>query len=249
MRTGLAICLLISAMFSTMCSTVWSQAAPAAKAAPAKKPAAAVAARPASAPAAGPTAIIDTTAGKLTCTLFPDKAPIGVANFIGLAQGTKDWTNPVSHAKKHGVPLYDGTIFHRVIPEFMIQGGDPAGTGSGEIGFEFKNETSPTLKFDRPGRLAYANAGPDTNGSQFFITEVPYPHLNGGYTIFGQCDEATIALVKQIARMGRDSNDRPYRPVKINHITIAKAGAAPAAARPAAAKPAVKKPAPATAPK
>jgi peptidyl-prolyl cis-trans isomerase A (cyclophilin A) len=250
MRTGLAICLLISAMFSTMCSTVWSQAAPAAKAAPAKKPAAAVAARPASAPAAGPTAIIDTTAGKLTCTLFPDKAPIGVANFIGLAQGTKDWTNPVSHAKKHGVPLYDGTIFHRVIPEFMIQGGDPAGTGSGEIGFEFKNETSPTLKFDRPGRLAYANAGPDTNGSQFFITEVPYPHLNGGYTIFGQCDEATIALVKQIARMGRDSNDRPYRPVKINHITIAKAGAAPAAARPAAAKPAVKKPAaPTTAPK
>jgi peptidyl-prolyl cis-trans isomerase A (cyclophilin A) len=250
MRTGLAICLLISAMFSTMCSTVWSQAAPAAKASPAKKPAAAVAARPASAPAAGPTAIIDTTAGKLTCTLFPDKAPIGVANFIGLAQGTKDWTNPVSHAKKHGVPLYDGTIFHRVIPEFMIQGGDPAGTGSGEIGFEFKNETSPILKFDRPGRLAYANAGPDTNGSQFFITEVPYPHLNGGYTIFGQCDEATIALVKQIARMGRDSNDRPYRPVKINHITIAKAGAAPAAARPAAAKPAVKKPAaPATAPK
>jgi peptidyl-prolyl cis-trans isomerase A (cyclophilin A) len=232
-----------------MCSTVWSQAAPAAKAAPAKKPAAAVAARPASAPAAGPTAIIDTTAGKLTCSLFPDKAPIGVANFIGLAQGTKDWTNPVSHAKKHGVPLYDGTIFHRVIPEFMIQGGDPAGTGSGEIGFEFKNETSPTLKFDRPGRLAYANAGPDTNGSQFFITEVPYPHLNGGYTIFGQCDEATIALVKQIARMGRDSNDRPYRPVKINHITIAKAGAAPAAARPAAAKPAVKKAAPATAPK
>jgi peptidyl-prolyl cis-trans isomerase A (cyclophilin A) len=236
-----------------MCSTVWSQAAPAAKAAPTKKLAAATAAaaRPAAAPAAGPTAIIDTTAGKLTCTLFPDKAPIGVANFVGLAQGTKDWTNPVSHAKKHGVPLYDGTIFHRVIPEFMIQGGDPAGTGSGEVGFEFKNETSPTLKFDRPGRLAYANAGPDTNGSQFFITEVPYPHLNGGYTIFGQCDDATVALVKQIARMGRDSNDRPYRPVKINHITIAKAGAAPPAAKPAtAARPAVKKPAaPATAPK
>jgi len=245
MRTSLSICLLISAM----CSLGWSQAAPAAKSAPAKKPAAAAAARPAAAPSAGPTAIIDTTAGKLTCSLFPDKAPIGVANFIGLAQGTKDWTNPVSHAKKHGVPLYDGTIFHRVIPEFMIQGGDPAGTGSGEIGFEFKNETSPTLKFDRPGRLAYANAGPDTNGSQFFITEVPYPHLNGGYTIFGQCDEATVALVKQIARMGRDSNDRPYRPVKINHITIAKAGAAPAA-KPAAAKPMVKKPAaPATAPK
>ncbi len=159
---------------------------------------------------------------------------------------------PISHAKKHGVPLYDGTIFHRVIPDFMIQGGDPAGSGSGDVGFEFKNETSPTLKFDRPGRLAYANAGPGTNGSQFFITEVPYPSLNGGYTIFGQCDEPTIALVKQIARMGRDANDRPYRPVKITHIVIAKGGAAPAAKPQAAtaAKPAAKKPAaPATAPK
>lgn len=246
MRISLSICLVISAI----CSAVWSQTAPAAKSAPAKKPAAAAAAKPAASPTAGPTAIIDTTAGKLTCTLFPDKAPIGVANFIGLAQGTKDWTNPVSHARKHGVPLYDGTIFHRVIPNFMIQGGDPAGSGSGDVGFEFKNETSPTLLFDRPGRLAYANAGPDTNGSQFFITEVPYPHLNGGYTIFGQCDEPTVALVKQIARMGRDANDRPYRPVKITHVTIAKAGAAPAAAKPAAAKPAVKKPAAApTAPK
>jgi peptidyl-prolyl cis-trans isomerase A (cyclophilin A) len=243
-RIGFSVCLLISA--------AWSQTAPAAKTAPAKKPAAATAAA-APAPAAGPTAIIDTTAGKMACTLFPDQAPIGVANFIGLAQGTKDWTNPVSHAKKHGVPLYDGTIFHRVIPNFMIQGGDPAGTGSGDVGFEFKNETSPTLKFDRPGRLAYANAGPGTNGSQFFITEVPYPSLNGGYTIFGQCDEATVALVKQITRMGRDANDRPYRPVKINHITIAKAGAAPkpaAGKAPTTAKPAAKKPAaPTTAPK
>ena len=93
-----------------------------------------------------PTAIIDTTAGKLTCALFPDKAPIGVKNFIGLAEGTKDWTNPVSHAKKHGVPLYDGTICHRVIPEFMIQCGDPAGNGTGDPGYEFKNETSPELK-------------------------------------------------------------------------------------------------------
>jgi peptidyl-prolyl cis-trans isomerase A (cyclophilin A) len=169
---------------------------------------------------AQPVAIIDTTAGKLTCTLFPDKAPIGVANFIGLAEGTKDWISPVTHQKKHGAPLYDGTIFHRVIPDFMIQGGDPAGNGMGDPGYQFKNEVSPDLKFDRPGRLAYANAGPDTNGSQFFITEVAYPSLNGGYTIFGQCDEASVALVKQIARMGRDSNDRPYRPVKINHITI-----------------------------
>jgi peptidyl-prolyl cis-trans isomerase A (cyclophilin A) len=188
-----------------------------AQAAPAKKPAAKTTS---AAAAAGPTAIIDTSAGKMKCVLFPDKAPIGVSNFIGLANGTKDWRNPVSGAKKHGVPLYDGTIFHRVIPDFMIQGGDPAGTGAGDPGFSFKNETSPFLKFDRPGRLAYANAGPDTNGSQFFITEVPYPSLNGGYTIFGQCDDAAVELVKQIARMGRDANDRPYRPVKINHISI-----------------------------
>ncbi|HXW93379.1 MAG TPA: peptidylprolyl isomerase [Terriglobales bacterium] len=169
---------------------------------------------------AQPQAIIDTTAGKITCTLFPDKAPIAVANFIGLAEGTKDWISPVTHQKKHGVPLYDGTIFHRVIPSFMIQGGDPAGNGTGNPGYQFKNEVSSDLKFDRPGRLAYANAGPDTNGSQFFITEVPTPNLNGGYTIFGQCDDASVALVKEIARMGRDSNDRPFRPVKINHITI-----------------------------
>jgi peptidyl-prolyl cis-trans isomerase A (cyclophilin A) len=173
----------------------------------------------------------------MTCKLFPDKAPIGVANFIGLAEGTKDWTSPVSHAKKHGVPLYDGTICHRVIPNFMIQCGDPAGNGSGDPGFQFKNETSPDLKFDRPGRLAYANAGPDTNGSQFFITEVPYPSLNGGYTIFGQCDDASVALVKQIARMGRDSNDRPYNPPKINHITITHGGSSGMAAKkPAEAK-------------
>jgi len=184
-----------------------------------------------------PTAIIHTTAGDMTCTLFPDKAPIGVANFIGLANGTRDWKNPVSGATKHGVPLYDGTIFHRVIPEFMIQGGDPAGNGQGDPGYEFKNEVSSTLLFDRPGRLAYANSGPDTNGSQFFITEVPTPHLNGHYTIFGQCDEKTVALVKQIARMARDpQNDRPFRPVKITHITILHAGARPA-------HPAVKKPA------
>ncbi|HEX4488431.1 MAG TPA: peptidylprolyl isomerase [Terriglobales bacterium] len=208
-----------------LCAMAVAQTKPAPKAA--TKPAApktGTATKPAGAPVAstGPTATIETTAGKMTCKLFPDKAPIGVANFIGLAKGTKDWTNPVSHAKKHGVPLYNGTIFHRVIPDFMIQGGDPAGTGEGDPGYAFKNETSPALKFDRPGRLAYANAGPGTNGSQFFITEVAYPSLNGNYTIFGQCDEPTIALVKQIAHMGRDSNDRPNRPVKINRIVIVK---------------------------
>jgi peptidyl-prolyl cis-trans isomerase A (cyclophilin A) len=178
-------------------------------------------------PVAGhPTAIIDTTAGKLNCALFPDKAPIGVANFIGLAKGTKDWTNPATGRKMHGVPLYSGTIFHRVIPEFMIQGGDPMGNGVGDPGYKFKNETSPDLTFDRPGRLAYANAGPDTNGSQFFITEVPYPSLDGHYTIFGQCDAASVELVKKIARMPRDANDRPDNPVKINKITILGAGTA-----------------------
>lgn len=188
---------------------------------------------------AKPTAIIHTTAGDMTCTLFPDKAPMGVANFIGLATGTRDWKNPVSGATKHGVPLYDGTIFHRVIPEFMIQGGDPAGNGQGDPGYQFKNEVSSDLLFDRPGRLAYANSGPDTNGSQFFITEVATPHLNGHYTIFGQCDEKTVELVKQIARMARDpQNDRPFRPVKITHIIILHAGAT----KPA--HPAVRKPAP-----
>jgi peptidyl-prolyl cis-trans isomerase A (cyclophilin A) len=186
-----------------------------------------------------PTAIIETTAGTMTCTLFPDKAPIGVQNFIGLATGTKEWKNPVSGVTKHGVPLYDGTIFHRVIPGFMIQGGDPKGDGTGDPGYKFKNEVSDDLLFDKPGRLAYANAGPGTNGSQFFITEVATPHLNGGYTIFGQCDDATVGLVKQIAGMSRDPmNDKPFRPVKILHVKIAyastSASGAPATKTPAA---------------
>jgi len=187
--------------------------------------------KPASAASAEPTAIIHTTAGDLHCTLLPKVAPIGVENFIGLANGTKDWTSPVSHTKKHGVPLYDGTIFHRVIPEFMIQGGDPAGNGTGDPGYKFKNETSSDVKFDRPGRLAYANAGPGTNGSQFFITEVPYPSLNGGYTIFGQCDEAAVELVKKIARMATNG-ESPLHPVKITHIEIHGAGAPSAKAAP-----------------
>jgi len=189
--------------------------------------------KPATATTAQPTAIIDTSLGKLTCPLFPDKAPIGVANFIGLAKGTKEWTNPSTGRKMQGVPLYSGTIFHRVIPEFMIQGGDPLGTGTGDPGYKFKNETSPSLAFDRPGRLAYANSGPDTNGSQFFITEVPYPSLNGHYTIFGQCDDASLELVKKIARMPRNENDLPNNPVKINKITILRAGGTTTHAAPA----------------
>jgi len=191
-----------------------------------------------------PTAIIETNMGNMTCTLFRDKAPIAVANFVGLARGTKDWTDPKTGKKMHGVPLYNGTIFHRVIPEFMIQGGDPAGTGSGEIGFSIKDELRPDLLYDRPGRLAYANAGPNTSASQFFITEMPQPGLNPcfddggcqrgyrtvpkgtGYTIFGQCDDATVELVKTIARIPRDANDRPEKTVTISKITILHAGGA-----------------------
>jgi peptidyl-prolyl cis-trans isomerase A (cyclophilin A) len=173
------------------------------------------------------TAIFDTTAGQIRCTLFPKQAPKTVANFIGLAEGTKDWTHPATRARKHGVPLYSGTIFHRVIPNFMIQGGDPAGNGMGDPGYSFEDEFDPSLKFDRPGRLAMANSGPNTNGSQFFITDVPTPHLNNRHTIFGQCDAAGLEVVKKIARRPRDErNDRPLQPVKINKVTIVRGGAA-----------------------
>ncbi len=181
-------------------------------------------------PGAQPRAVIETSMGTINCTLFPNKAPQGVTNFIGLATGSKPWVDPRNSAKREGVPLYDGVIFHRVIPNFMIQGGDPTGTGMGDPGYRFQNETSPDLTFDRPGRLAYANAGPNTNGSQFFITEVPYPSLNGNYTIFGQCDNAEV--VQKIARVPRDARDKPVTPVVIKHIKIVQ----PGAAKPAAAK-------------
>ena len=110
-----------------------------------------------------PTAVIETTAGNITCTLFPEQAPLTVANFIGLATGTKAWKDPKTGQMMHGVPLYNGTIFHRVIPDFMIQGGDPVGNGSGDPGYSFKDEFSADLTFDQPGRLAMANSGPNTN--------------------------------------------------------------------------------------
>jgi cyclophilin family peptidyl-prolyl cis-trans isomerase len=167
-----------------------------------------------------PVATIVTSMGNMTCVLFPKAAPIGTANFIGLATGTKDWTDPKTGAKKHGVPLYTNTIFHRVIPEFMIQGGDPAGEGYGGPGYKFKNESSPDLKFDKPGRLAYANSGRDTNGSQFFITEAAVGLSSADYTIFGQCDQASVELVKKIARVPRDSRDKPRTLVVIKQIKI-----------------------------
>jgi peptidyl-prolyl cis-trans isomerase A (cyclophilin A) len=169
-----------------------------------------------------PTAIFETTAGNITCTLFPDKAPETVTNFIGLATGTKEWKDPKSGKMMKGVPLYNGTIFHRVIPGFMIQGGDPMGTGTGDPGYSFKDEFSSGLTFDQPGRLAMANAGPNTNGSQFFITEVPTPHLNNHHTIFGQCKDMDV--VKKIINMPTGANNRPTNPVKITRIKIVEPG-------------------------
>lgn len=170
-----------------------------------------------------PTAVFRTTMGTLRCKLFAKEAPNTVANFIGLAEGTKDWKDPATGKTKHGVPLYSGTIFHRVIPDFMVQGGDPLGTGTGDPGYQFADEIAPSLTFDRPGRLAMANAGPGTNGSQFFLTEKPTPWLNGHHTIFGQCDGESIEMVKKIARVPKGPGDKPITPVRINKIVIERA--------------------------
>ena len=186
-----------------------------------------------------PRAIIQTAAGDLTCELYLDKAPRAVSNFINLAEGKQKWFDQKSKTIKDGVPLYDGTIFHRVIPGFMIQGGDPTGTGTGQIGYTLKDDLTPDLKFDRPGRLAYANSGPNSSASQFFITEAAYPdgdpcfndkgcdrggrHVpkGTGYMIFGQCDPASVNLVTFIAKSGRDMDtNRPIRPVVIKHVQI-----------------------------
>jgi peptidyl-prolyl cis-trans isomerase A (cyclophilin A) len=172
----------------------------------------------------GPTAVIDTTMGRLTCKLFSTQSPLAVANFVGLAEGTKPWIDPVTHNKGTGKPFYVGTTFHRVIPGFMIQGGDRAGDGSGDAGYFFDNENTPGLRFDVPGRLAMANAGPNTNGSQFFITEAPQPSLDGGYSIFGQCDDPTVLTVATIARVPRNGADKPETPVVINKVTIVREG-------------------------
>ncbi len=145
-------------------------------------------------------ATFQTTAGDIVVRLLPEKAPKTVDNFVGLAEGTREWTDPRTGSKVK-TPLYDGTSFHRVIPQFMIQGGDPLGTGTGGPGYRFGDEIGPDNTFDRPGLLAMANAGPNTNGSQFFITEVPTPHLNRGHTIFGEVVKGED-LIAKIARMG-----------------------------------------------
>ncbi len=170
--------------------------------------------------AANPEAVFQTSMGEMKCELFPKYAPKTVANFIGLAEGTKTWTDPKT-GKPVKKPLFNGTIFHRVIPNFMIQGGDPIGNGTGDPGYRFEDEFTPELRFDRPGRLAMANSGPGTNGSQFFITEVPTPHLNDHHTIFGQCDDASVDLVKQIARVATDPrNNKPDLDVTLDKVTI-----------------------------
>ncbi len=177
----------------------------------------------------GPTAVIDTNMGRLTCKLYDKQAPITVSNFIGLAEGTKDWTDDKTMQKVHDHPYYNGTTFHRVIPGFMIQGGDRTGTGMGDPGYFFQDEIDPSLTFDQPGRLAMANSGPGptgggTNGSQFFVTEVAVPELNGKHTIFGQCDAHSVLVEASIARVSRDENDKPLTPVVVTRVTIVRDG-------------------------
>jgi peptidyl-prolyl cis-trans isomerase A (cyclophilin A) len=172
----------------------------------------------------GPTVLFDTSMGRLTCQLFDKEAPITVANFIGLATGAKTWTDPTTLKKVTGVPFYDGTTFHRVIPGFMIQGGDRLGTGEGDAGYYIQDEVSPTLRFDVPGRLAMANSGPGTDGAQFFITQAATPQLNGNYTIFGQCDPHTVLMVTGITLVDRNANDKPLTPVMLNKVTIVPVG-------------------------
>jgi peptidyl-prolyl cis-trans isomerase A (cyclophilin A) len=167
----------------------------------------------------GTYAVLDTTEGKIVCRLFEKEAPITTKNFIDLAEGNRAWKDSVSGKGSSG-PLYSGTIFHRVIPDFMIQGGDPSGTGMGGPGYKFQDETKGSPhKFDKPGKLAMANAGPGTNGSQFFITVAATPWLTGNHTIFGEVVEGQDVADK-ISKVQRGRQDRPVKDVTINKITI-----------------------------
>lgn len=187
----------------------------------------------------GPRAVFDTSMGRMVCRLFSKEAPLTTANFVGLATGSKTWTDPANHEKVTGKPFYDGTTFHRVIPGFMIQGGDRLGTGQGDAGYYFNDEVTPALTFDVAGRLAMANAGPNTNGSQFFITVAPQPSLDGHYSIFGQCDPDSVLVAETITQVPRDRRDKPLDPVTLNKVTIVQQGdALPAPPPPAAPKPA-----------
>ncbi len=173
------------------------------------------------------TATLRTNQGTVVVRLFPDHAPKTVRNFVDLAEGSREWTDP--RTRQAGGKLYNGTIFHRVIPDFMIQGGDPLGTGTGGPGYKFADEFHPDLAFDRPYLLAMANAGPGTNGSQFFITTVPTPHLNRKHTIFGEVIEGSD-VVEQISKTATGSNNRPVNDVVLESVLIERHGDAPGSA-------------------
>ena len=166
------------------------------------------------------TATLHTTLGDIVIELFPNHAPKTVENFVGLATGSKEWTDPRT-GKKSTENLYDGTIFHRVISGFMIQGGDPLGQGFGGPGYQFADEFHGELQFDRPYILAMANSGPGTNGSQFFITVAPTAWLNRKHTIFGEVkDEASQKVVQAISEVKTGGADRPVQAVKINSVSL-----------------------------
>jgi peptidyl-prolyl cis-trans isomerase A (cyclophilin A) len=169
--------------------------------------------------APGTYAVFNTTEGKITVRLFESDAPITVKNFIELAEGKKEWTHPTTHAKSNS-KLFDGTVFHRVIPDFMIQGGDPTGTGMGGPGYRFQDETKGSQhKFDKAGKLAMANSGPNTNGCQIFITVAPTPHLTGNHTIFGEVVEGQDVADK-ISKVARDRQDKPHKAVVLESVSI-----------------------------
>ena len=163
-------------------------------------------------------AIIETSAGTMTCRLYPEHAPKTVENFVGLVQGTQEFSDPKT-GKAVKRPFYDGLIFHRVMPNFMIQGGCPLSTGTGGPGYQFEDEFTKDLRFDGVGKLAMANAGPGTNGSQFFITVAPTPWLNDHHTIFGQVVQGQHVATK-ISMATRDRRDKPVEPVVIKQIRI-----------------------------
>jgi len=159
-----------------------------------------------------------TSKGVIACSLLPKVAPKTVLNFVQLAEGTREWKHPKT-GETTTAPLYSGTVFHRVIPKFMIQGGDPLGRGTGGPGYRFEDETTPDVTFDKPGLLAMANSGPNTNGSQFFITDRSTPsHLNGKHTIFGRCDN--LDVVEAIASVDRASRDKPKVDVVLKRVEI-----------------------------
>jgi peptidyl-prolyl cis-trans isomerase A (cyclophilin A) len=166
------------------------------------------------------TATFDTTEGQIVVKLFAKDAPKTVENFVGLATGEKPWTDPASGQKKISAPLYDGTVFHRCIKDFMIQGGDPLGRGTGGPGYKFEDEFQSGRTFNRAGILAMANAGPNTNGSQFFITAAPTPWLNGKHTIFGEVVKGQEIVNRIANEIPKGAQDRPKKDVKINKLTI-----------------------------